>query len=81
MTSDKANEMNKEKALDNGYEQAFPLSTGTGYPHHGLTKREYIATQIMIGLLSDGYGVDSSIEQSIIAVDKLLIALHINTGE
>jgi len=78
MTPDEANKKNKKIALDRGSEQAFPLSTGTGYPHNGLTKREWMSTQIMIGLLSDGYGVDSAVQQSIIAVDKLLIALHVN---
>lgn len=81
MTPDKANEMNKEKALDNGYRQAFPLSTGTGYPHLGLTKREYMATQIMCSLITKGYSEDVSADLSVKAVDRLLIALHINTGE
>lgn len=75
MTPEKANELNREHAKENGNQLAFPIDESI--PHHrGLTKREYMATQLMVGLLSNGYGVDSSIEQSIIAVDKLLIKLN-----
>jgi hypothetical protein len=75
MTPEKANELNREYAIENGNQLAFPIDESI--PHHrGLTKREYMATQLMVGLLSNGYGVDSSIEQSIIAVDKLLIKLN-----
>ena len=78
MTNEKSNEMNEERALDRGHELAFPLSTGSGYPSTGMTKREYMATQIMTGFLSHGHDVRTSVEYSIDAVDKLLIALHVN---
>lgn len=74
MTPEKANEMNEERALENGNELAYPLATGQ--PHHrGLTKREYMATQIMVGLLSHGQDVNTAVEYSVVAVDRLLIEL------
>jgi hypothetical protein len=38
-----------------------------------------MATQLMAGLLADGHTIDVAIDRSIEAVDKLLIALHINS--
>lgn len=75
MTPEKANKMNEERALEKGRDLAFPLLTSSGYPHNGMSKREYIATQIMSGLLSHGHDVDSAVEHSVVAVDKLLIEL------
>ena len=71
------NEMNEERAFNRGHELAFPIDVA--FPsHNGLTKREWMATQIMTGFLSHGHDVRTSVEYSIDAVDKLLIALHIN---
>ena len=78
MTNEKSNEMNEERALDRGNELAFPLSTGSGYPSTGMTKREYIATQLMAGFLTQGYASDVAADRSIKAVNDLLIALHVN---
>ena len=72
------NEMNEERALDRGHELAFPLSTGSGYPSTGMTKREYMATQLMVGFLTQGYTSDVAADRSIKAVNDLLIALHVN---
>ena len=76
MTQEDANNLNKEQAMEVGRQLAFPLSTGSGYPNTGMTKREYMATQIMSGLLSGGYDVNGAVEKSIIGVDKLLIELN-----
>ncbi len=54
---------------------AFPLFTGSGYPTNGLTKREYMTTQIMSGLLSNGYSPEDAAERAIRGVDLLLIHL------
>jgi hypothetical protein len=78
MTPEKAKEMNVERALENGDKLAFPIDTSIPY-HNGLTKREWMATQLMIGSLADGHTIDVAIDRSIEAVDKLLIALHINS--
>jgi hypothetical protein len=78
MTNEKSNEMNEERALDRGHELAFPLSTGSGYPSTGMTKREYMATQLMSGFLTQGYTSDVAADRSIKAVDDLLIALYVN---
>ncbi len=75
MTPEKANEMNEERSLDRGNELAFPLSTGSGYPSTGMTKREYMATQLMAASLADGKDIEVAVDRSINAVDKLLIAL------
>ena len=81
MTGEKANELNKEKALERGNELAFPLSTGSGYPSNGMTKREYMATQIMCSLITSGYSFIVSADLSVKAVDQLLIALHTTKEE
>ena len=73
MTPEKANEMNEERALENGNNSAFPNQYD-----YGMTKREYMATQLMVGLLSNGHGVNTAVEYSVAAVDNLLIALHTN---
>jgi len=78
MTPEKAKEMNIERAIENGNLLAFPIDTSL--PHHnGLTKREYMATQLMAGLLAQGIGSDVAADCSAKAVDYLLIALHINS--
>lgn len=80
MTPEKVKEMNDERALDRGYEQAFPLTTGNGYiVGNGLSKREYMATQLMAGMLAQGLGSDVAADCAVRAVDNLLIALHVNT--
>ena len=76
MTQEDANNLNKEQAMEVGRQLAFPLHTGSGYPNRGMTKREYMVTQIMSGLLSGGYDVNGAVEKSIIGVDKLLIELN-----
>jgi hypothetical protein len=78
MTPEKANEMNVERALENGNHLAFPLYT-VDKLSRGLTKREYMATQLMIGSLADGHTIDVAVDRSIEAADKLLIALYINS--
>ncbi len=78
MTPEKAKAMNVERALENGDKMAFPLSTNEGH-NQGLRKREWMATQLMAGLLADGHTIDIAVDRSIEAVDKLLIALHINS--
>lgn len=76
MTQEDANNLNKEQAMEVGRQFAYPLHTGSGYPNRGLTKREYIATQIMSGLLSNGYSPEDAAERAIKAVDSLLIQLN-----
>jgi len=75
MDNEHASHLNLESSKLNGNQLAFPLSTGSGYPSTGMTKREYMATQIMTGFLSNGHNIGTSIEYSVEAVDKLLIAL------
>jgi len=78
MTPEKAKAMNVERALENGDKLAFPIDSSLPY-HNGLTKREYMATQLMAGLLAQGIGSDVAADCSVKAVDYLLIALHINS--
>ena len=77
MTPEKANEMNEERALERGYDLAFPINESFPF-HKGLTKREWMATQLMAGMLAQGIGSDVAADCSIRAVDNLLIALHTN---
>lgn len=81
MTNEKANEMNEERALENGNDSAFPNKDAYGFLHYGLSKREWMATQLMAGFLTQGYTSDVAADRSIKAVNDLLIALNINEKE
>jgi hypothetical protein len=76
MTQEDANNLNKEQAMEVGKQLAFPLHTGSGYPNKGMTKREYMATQIMSGLITNGYSPEDAAERAIRGVDLLLIQLN-----
>ena len=76
MTQEQANELNREQAMEVGKQLAFPLSTGSGYPSTGMTKREYMATQLMSGLITNGYSPEDAVERAIRGVDLLLIQLN-----
>ena len=75
MTPEKANEMNEERAKENGEALAFPLSI-QGEIHEGLTKREYIATQLMSSYYRDE--PKTAAIRAVDAADHLLIELHKN---
>lgn len=75
MTPEKANELNREQAKENGNQLAFPIDESI--PHHrGLTKREWMATQLMVGMLAQGIGSDVAAHSAITATDRLLIQLN-----
>ena len=76
MTQEDANNLNKEQAMEVGKQLAFPLSTGSGYPNTGMTKREYMATQVFSGLMSSGYSPEDAAERAIRGVELLLIELN-----
>ena len=76
MTQEEANNLNKEQAMEVGRQFAFPLFTGSGYPTNGLTKREYMATQVFSGLISSGYSPEDAAERTIKGVDLLLTQLN-----
>jgi len=75
MTPEKAKEMNEERALEYGNQLAFPNKDEFGFFHYGLSKREWIATQLMAGFLSYGHDTRTAVEYSVNAVDELLIEL------
>ena len=75
MTQEDANNLNKEQALENGNDSTFPNKDAYGFLHYGLTKREYMATQIMSGLLNK-HDTNTAVQIAIGAVDKLLIELN-----
>jgi hypothetical protein len=74
MTNEEAQELNKNSALDNGRKLAFPNDNLSPF-HEGLTKREYMATQLLSGLLSQNT-VD--VKLAVDMTDKLLIELSRN---
>ena len=76
MTQEDATKLNKEQAREEGRELAFPLHTGSGYPSTGMTKREYMATQLMVGLLSHGHTKETSAVYAVQATELLLIELN-----
>jgi hypothetical protein len=75
MSQQEIDNLNRERALDNGNQTTFPIDSSLPF-HRGLTKREYMATQIMVGFLSDGNDINSSVKKTIDAVDRLLIELN-----
>lgn len=78
MTPEETEKLNLESAKDNGNDSAFPNKDAYGFLHYGLTKREYMATQLMVGLLSHGHDTRTAVEYSVEAVDLLLIELNKN---
>jgi len=75
MTQEDANNLNKEQARESGRQLAFPLHTGSGTAI-GMTKREYIATQLMSALITNGYSPEDSAERAVHATELLLIELN-----
>jgi hypothetical protein len=76
MTPEKANEMNEERALENGNDSAFPNQDTRGFLHYGLTKREYIATQLMAAAMAGHCSPEEALNRAIKGVDLLLIELN-----
>jgi len=76
MTQEDANKLNKEQAREDGRQLAFPLSTGSGYPNIGMTKKEYMATQLMVGLLSNGHNKEMAAGLAVQSTELLLIELN-----
>ena len=75
MTPEKAKEMNIERAIEIGHTQAFPLSAN-GITHQGLSIREYMATQIMSAMITQGIASSHAAPLAVEATDKLLIELN-----
>jgi hypothetical protein len=76
MTPEKANEMNEERTLENGNDSAFPNQDTRGFLHYGLTKREYIATQLMAAAMAGHCSPEEALGRAIKGVDLLLIELN-----
>ena len=74
MTKEDVDKLNLEKAKENGNLPMNPVVSN--FYHNGLTKREYMATQLMVGLLSHGHDTRTAVEYSVKAVDLLLIELN-----
>ena len=77
MTKEEADKLNLEAAKDNGNALAFPNKDAWGHYHLGLSKREFIATQIMSSLLSK-HDTITAVKLSVEAVDLLLVELNKN---
>ena len=75
MTEEEVNKKNEERALENGSALAYPLNTSYTF-HRGMTKREYMATQLMSGLLSHGHDINTAATHAVNATDILLIQLN-----
>ena len=75
MTKEEADKLNLEAAKDNGNALAFPTKDAFGFYHNGMTKREYIATQLMSAFLKD-YGPQNAANRAVDAADYLLIELN-----
>ena len=77
MTKEEADKLNLESAKDNGNALAFPTKDAFGFYHYGLTKREYMATQLMSAFIKD-YGPQIAADRAVDAADYLLIELNKN---
>ena len=79
--------MKQLKDLTNSDMPAFPLTieevspegTRTQVPFMGLTKREYMALQILKSIVQSGKGGRHNISEAVYAADYLLESLE-NTG-
>ena len=78
MTPEEADKLNLESAKDNGNDSTFPNKDAVGYLHYGLTKREYMATQLMSGAMSGHCSPEEAMGRAIRGVDLLLIELNKN---
>ena len=76
MTPEEADKLNLESAKDNGNDSAFPNQDTRGFLHYGLTKREYIATQLMAAAMAGHCSPEEALDRAIKGVDLLLIELN-----
>lgn len=76
MTKEDADKLNLESVKDNGNALAFPNKDAFGFYHNGLTKREYMATQLAVGLLSYGHDSKTAVEYAVLTTDLLLVELN-----
>ena len=74
MNQERANELNLEKAKENGNLPMNPVVNN--FYHNGLTKREYMATQLMAAAMTGGYSPKDALTRAIEGVDLLLIELN-----
>jgi hypothetical protein len=75
MTQDDANKLNREQAMEVGRQMAFPIDTSIPF-HKGLTKREYMATQLMTQLIAENDTLSSAAIKAVQATELLLIELN-----
>ena len=76
MTPEEADKLNLESAKDNGNDSAFPNQDTRGFLHYGLTKREYIATQLMAAAMAGHCSPEEALDRAVKGVDLLLIELN-----
>ena len=74
MNQDRANELNLEKAKENGNLPMNPVVSN--FYHNGLTKREYMATQLMAAAMVGGFSPEDALNRAIKGVDLLLTELN-----
>lgn len=75
MTPEEIYELNKQSSIDNANSPAYPHKLDV-YGFKGLTKREYVATKVLSGLLAEGKYIDENVvEKAIELTDSLLIGL------
>ena len=76
MTQEDANNLNQEQGLENGNDSVFPNQDTRGFLHYGLTKREYITTQLMAAAMAGHCSPKEALDRAIKGVDLLLIELN-----
>lgn len=71
--------------MTNPNEPAMPVEARTPFYHNGLTKREYMATKIMAGMVSNSENIDTDLERialmAVLAAGELINALNKEGGQ
>jgi len=77
MNQEEADKLNEEQEIKSGQALAFPIDTGYSY-HKGMSKREYMATQLMSSFIP-ACGPKIAANRAVEAADYLLIELNKNS--
>jgi len=73
-------ELNQQRINRIGESEAFPITDDRGIQAFGLSKKEYIAIQILSGLIhgNDNLDVESKVKLSLTYTDELIKQLYTN---
>jgi hypothetical protein len=79
MTKENAEKLNRESALHNGNNSILPIKS-TENLSLGLTKREYIAIQLMAASMTYGHTQEAAAQIAVKGAESLLFELSKNNS-